>query len=121
VLIAFRRCAARARFKETAREIGADESSEAFHRVLKQMTQPDKARRLPIDSPTAFQNAVDAIEPSERAYITFEDLHKLTGQTCEEFMADNTKLMGRGATYRRLALEPNEQEQRLYLVRKKSN
>lgn len=33
------------RFKEAARELGADKSSDAFDRVLKEMAPPKKPRR----------------------------------------------------------------------------
>jgi hypothetical protein len=79
----------------------------------------DEPERLPTESPMALQEAIDKIPPGGQAYVTFEDLRQLSGQTCEEFIADNERLMGR--TPKRLTLEPNDIEQRLYFVRKKSN
>ncbi len=46
-------------------------------------------KRLAIDSPAAFQTGVDSIPPGGRAYLTFDDLTRLTGQTCDEFMGNH--------------------------------
>jgi hypothetical protein len=76
------------------------------------------AKRLPIDTPLALAKGIESIPPGGRAYVTFEDIQSLTGQTCEEYLADHATIMG---APQRIRLEPNSVERRLYYVRPKSN
>jgi hypothetical protein len=77
----------------------------------------DNGVRLPADM-LGLMEGIEKIPPGGRAYITFEDILILTGQSCAEFVADHNRVMG---TRQPVLLEPNNSEQRLYYVRHTQN
>jgi hypothetical protein len=71
---------------------------------------------LPIHSPVALQKAVDAIPAGSTGYITFAELYRLTGQTCEQFVSEH-----KANQTSTISLDPDHKAERLYFVRAYSN
>jgi hypothetical protein len=66
-----------------------------------------------------LQKGIDAIPQGGRAFISYSDLRRVTGQSCEEFVAERAKFTG--SSPNPLRLEQDDREQRLYFLRAKLN